>query len=404
MHQNYPSKSNFLTWEELGLLARSLAFPSSLFHARASPEQRACLGLRLGELQLMLEEGTFIQELNKTHNVHDGSYNTKVLSKSLELLCFRHLSFAQLKLARVTFQTYEHSDHAGIQDHLLLRALKLCGKVAAPLRVQMLLRHMNRLVADRVMFYELLTLIVSCDDISEVVTRPEFKRDSASNQLEKDESTGLYRLCNFEDELITEDERIQKRLNDQYQESLRELAVASSSNKIGQSGNKAENNDDEYKKWVTPPLADSDKRKHLAKQNKMQSAAVGNYIQSSDMMVRRCQCGDKCSCVTTLPAVEENFTSNYNFMRMFSHETSRKPLDPKRRQNINWLVTNNDIETTVRAKEDIEWSMATKRHMQSQKQKLLKEQLNRQNTEAAESPLSTVEQVGQSTGSSQNRN
>lgn len=396
MHQNYPSKPSFLTWEELGLLARSLAFPSSLFHARANAEQRACSGLRAGELQIMLEEGTFIQELNKTHNVHDGSYNTKVISKALELLCSRQLSFAQLKLARVTFQTYEHSDHAGIQDHLLLRALKLCGKVAAPLRVQQMLRHMNRLVADRVMFYELLSLIVSCDDISEVTSRREFIRDTTGNQLEKDLSTGLYQLCNFEDELITEDERIQKRLNEQYQASLRELAVASSSNKIGQSGSKSDDPEEEYKKWVTPPLADSDKRKHLAKQNKMQSAAVGNYLLSSDMKVRRCQCGDKCGCVSSHPKIEENTSSSNNFLRMLSQEQPRKPLDPKRRQNIKWLVTNNDIEATIREKEDIEWSMATKRHLQSQKKK------NKEKQQI----IDTSESISPSavTGSSPNRN
>jgi len=361
-------KDAILAWEELELLAKALGYDQSVFYEGFNNEQKQLSHVKLDSLMLLLEGTVFYPLLNKTFNQHDGSYNIKVVSKAIALLKQRYLSFSSLRLARISFQAYEHSDNAGLQEHYILRALKLCDKTLAPLKLQQTLRHVNRLVADRLMLYEYLDLVASAENL-EFISKELPQKKTVDRSLDK---RNLYELCDFEDELCTYDQRCYRFLDEQFKESLKIIPVKSTS------CIKEHADTMDEREWVKPPLANTAIRTEAVLKNREQSKKLYRYLNISHKMVKQCICGGSCTCmVDGVLLTSLNGDKNKVVVEAAEQgDQQKKEVKPSalRQPTYPLIVSDADIEETSQTLQNIQWDLATKKQKMRQKHQKRKEE------------------------------
>lgn len=340
--KDYPSKEGNWCVEELETLGKSLGYHPKVLIDHL-PLSNATI--RFEDLSLILQGDLLYPVLHKTFNHQDGSYNLKVVAKAIHLLQKRYLSFSQLRNSRVSFQTYECSDHAGLEDKLVMRSLKLCNKVMAPERLRLLLQHMDRLVSDRLMLYEFLDLVASADSL-EVVDNDMVPKKEISDKLDK---RALYDLCEFKEELITHDDRRLKYLDKQFEEILKIIPVSkNTTNEISAA----------TQQWATPPLVNKTVRKNMVDKSKNEGKCINKHLEPTHIKLKMCNSGCKCQCcpqtevspkkkiyVCSKPIQIQDLSTTDGF-------TMGKPC----------LVTTQEKEETKQKIQNMQWKIATQRH------------------------------------------
>ncbi|CAH3174270.1 unnamed protein product [Porites lobata] len=215
MHLKYPRKRDFYTWEELRCLAKALGFRKDLFIKNVLPEfqKEKSNGLSVKILSNMLDIKCLHGDIHRTYNIHDALYNSRVIEKALDMLSNRYLSFQELREVRVAFQLYEHEDMLGlvIDEHVLLRTLKICGRAVSPVKLKQHIKHMTRQVPDRLMLYEFLDLLLLCERDAEVQLQP-------LQQVNGVDKNNLFKLCDFQAILSTEDQKKIRHLDHLYEQ------------------------------------------------------------------------------------------------------------------------------------------------------------------------------------------
>jgi len=359
---DYPSKEGKWTWDQLEVLAKALGYHHKVFVECASSAE-----LRVEEeghlkkeyLKHLVESDAVASALHHTYNHQNGTYNIKVLSKAIELIAQRYISFSTLRIARISFQTYEHTDHAGLEDASVLRAMQMCGYTMAPMKMKQVLRHMGRLVPDRLMLYEFLELISIADDIS--IVRNDLPLKTVPHAgLDKHQ---LYELCDFEQELSTQEQRYYRYLNQKYEDSRRDIAVDESEDETKVSCGVRPCDD-----WVTPPLVNPHIRKEKSLENSKQSKLLQKHLDASNMNVKQksynvaCTCQDKThSSTMATPHSGELQNQLCEGLRNDVLAGKNEKVCPTdvRKMRMPPIVTEEDLDITARKIEGIRWDIAT---------------------------------------------
>ncbi|XP_077994671.1 uncharacterized protein LOC144448339 isoform X2 [Glandiceps talaboti] len=143
--------------------------------------------------------------------MHTADYNVNVLSKSLKLLEHRFLSFSELNDVRIAYQAYEAGDMKGmiIDKHTLLRTLKMCGRVVAPMKLMHRVKHMKVHFDEkgRIQLYEFMDLLVLCD-LSDDVNIEEYREGAIDKNWRN-----LFKMDAFDPLFVTGEEKVLDHLN-----------------------------------------------------------------------------------------------------------------------------------------------------------------------------------------------
>eukprot|EP00794_Sanderia_malayensis_P018138 gene18138-19948_t len=375
-NQGYPIKRNFWTWEELGCLAKTLGFQTDLFLKNIPEDRREdCKqGLKPKQIDDLLESKALSPDLHRTFNVHDAAYNMKVIEKSMQYLSNRILSFQQIKEARLAFQLYEHMDNAGlvISEHIIKRTLKMCGRAISPVKLMQFIKHMDRLVADRLMFYEFIEVLIISEKLP---TAQNDEKETLMTEKTIKDSRNLYELCDFHDVLLTEDEKISRKLNDLHQKDMERIPVKKSQ----------KNGDMQEKPWLVPSIVDHEMRETLVKRNKEQAGILREQLDMSNnevlvkCSVLSCGCNNSAEIsreraqqlhkqkgaeVEIDHGVEATFWNSHQ-----PHSSRPEPANKCREYNQCPIVTDQDLNATTTAIEEMKWQIAT----QGEKMRRVKE-------------------------------
>ena len=365
--KDFPNRDGNWSWEELETLGKALGYHPKIFFDQLSTVSSVAGGResssgikndktfpsekKYEDLVMMFQSDLFYPVLNKTYNHHDGAYNLKVISKSIYLLQKRFISFAQLQCSRVSFQTYEGSDHAGLEDKFVMRALKLCNKIMAPERLKQLLQHLDRLVSDRLMLYEFLDLVSSADSLLKVEKQIERKK-----QNENLDDRGLYEIYNFKEELLTNDDRCHKKLNKDFEDMLKIIPL-----------NKSQLNKNSFpKNWATPPLVNKAYREAKTLTTKTEGEILHHSVRESGKNIQNYNKEGRCHCKNGL-----TFSGEMSSNSMISE--SPQPIEKLSTKNwkstpvskeIEWkrpaLVVDTDIKETKEKVQNLQWVLSTK--------------------------------------------
>ncbi|XP_071099635.1 uncharacterized protein [Haliotis cracherodii] len=212
-HIKYPKRRGFLKWDELGCLARTLGFQVDLFRSNVTDEITVEKdGILIKEVLQMLEYKLLYKSLHQTVNMHSAEWNMAAMRKVMLLLDHKALSFEELDNVRVAYQLYEAGDMKGmlLDKHTLLRCLKMCGRMIAPLKLMHRIKHMKEHFeeAGRIQLAEFFDLILWCDIHSS------FRH--ADMEYTEGKENQLFKLVDFEKLLCHHDDRIAWVLNKKY--------------------------------------------------------------------------------------------------------------------------------------------------------------------------------------------
>ncbi|XP_046573834.1 uncharacterized protein LOC124281863 [Haliotis rubra] len=254
-HIKYPRRRGFLKWDELGCLARTLGtnstklalqtdstklalqnnptkltlqtnstklalqtsstkpcFQVDLFESNVTDEITVEKdGILIKNVLLMLEY-KLLEYLHQTINMHSAEWNMAVMRKVMLLLDHKALSFEELHDVRVAYQLYGAGDMKGmlLDKHTLLRCLKMCGRMIAPLKLMHRIKHMKEHFEEtgRIQLAEFLDLILWCD------LHSGFRH--ADMEYTEGKKNQLFKLVDFEKLLCHHDDRIAWVLNKKY--------------------------------------------------------------------------------------------------------------------------------------------------------------------------------------------
>ncbi|ESO83291.1 hypothetical protein LOTGIDRAFT_236732 [Lottia gigantea] len=212
-HLKYPKKSDFFNWVELECLARALGYNSHIFKENITDEIiYTTEGVTLTEMLKMIEYKILQSVLHLTFNMHTADWNMCLIKKCLILLNHKALMFEEIHSIRLSYETYEAIDMKGmvLNKHILLRAIKMCGRMIAPMKLMHRIKHMRDEFDEkgRIQLYEFLELILWCD------LYEKFYCDFRGTANIKENK--LFQLVDFEKVLSHHDEKIHKDLNSQY--------------------------------------------------------------------------------------------------------------------------------------------------------------------------------------------
>ncbi|XP_038053838.1 uncharacterized protein LOC119726269 isoform X2 [Patiria miniata] len=218
MHLQFPKRRDFYSWEELSCLSRALGFPSETIKNCIPDELTSTQdGISYKDILKLIRLKYFNDALDRSINMHTADYNINTLMQSLKLLNHRLLSFSELNDVRVAFQVYEAGDMRGmvIDTHTQLRALKLCDRTIAPMKLMHRVKHMQENFDEpgRIQLYEFLDLIVLCE-LTKDVDVPDFKHGALDKTWRR-----LFQLDNFQEVCATKDEKMEQHLNQQFRDT-----------------------------------------------------------------------------------------------------------------------------------------------------------------------------------------
>ena len=347
--KDFPSKGENLAWDELEILAKSLGYHRFLFQEGLTYLKTENSLVQKEDLKAALEGKALLPLLEKTYNNHDGSYNIKVISKSIELLTQRYLTFSKLRTARLAYQTYEHTDNTGLEEKNILPALKLCDRVMSPMKLRQMLRHMNRLVSDRLMLYEFLDVLASAEEIF-TVTNELPKKQNLSKQLDE---RNLFSICNFEDELSTFDERCRAYLDRQFEESLKIIQVKNTNTF-------PDSKDEQITEFVKPPLANISVRQAMARSAK--STKYQELLTDLEKSVERVKFSKgvgTCQCYSNKENADDQSAQSFETDKSLAYDNSTKIKTPIEKYHYEVIVTGQDILETERKLQQVGWDIAT---------------------------------------------
>ncbi len=226
----FPSRKGY-TRRELCYLAVCLGYPSSLFPMgfKTAPGFQAALqrldsGKRVSEkvfLELLDSKILLHDRLDKLYNRYPAKYNVKLIKRAHYLLKHGTLSFSDVSDARIAFELYACEDGSGLQANVgtVRQALKMLERVMSPLRLEAEVQKYHEIseIPNRFQVFEFLDLVVMCETTQEVE-----KRVSSTCSLGNTNDTDLG-LPDFNEILMTPDQKISKYLDEQYQASLLSL-------------------------------------------------------------------------------------------------------------------------------------------------------------------------------------
>ncbi|XP_065070519.1 uncharacterized protein LOC135695376 [Rhopilema esculentum] len=389
MQLKFPKRRDFWTWEELSCLSSTLGFQRDLFAKNVAKEKsKECTsGMHPKDINEMFELKVLSPDLHRTFNMHDDTYNTKVVQKSIDLLSNRFLTFQQIKESRMAFQFYEHMDNAGlvVSEHVILRTLKMCGRAVSPAKLMQHLKHMDRLVPDRLMFYEFLDLLLICEKIS--ADRMKRLRSLEEGKIGKNDQS-LYELKDFRELLLTEDEKSAERLNQAYKFSLEKIPMRKS---------KESSDINDEKPWLVPPIVPHEVREKMGKINKKHRELLTKTLALSNNEVLAKGTFPSCNCdkPDLIPnkevrpgSVFDNDPDQIFAGRPTTSSVCEVPAVDSFTDHFKLrgtpVVTEEDISSTRKAIEEVRWNIATQgermRRKREQTQKRPRLYTERRNT------------------------
>ena len=229
----WPQTKGFYTKDELSRLCSCLGYPSNLFldclHATSEvkPFLRGdylkCLAgrpLKESTIKQLLESKYLKQSLEKIFNRQDAKYNIKVIRRAMWLLRYRKMSYNEISEGRIAFEVYCTEDDNGLLANVetVLSALKMADKVISPLRLNHEIQKQQHIVdvPSRIQLYEFLNLMLLAIKPADV----EEKIVSNSTNLEKEQVLDDVSLPDFDELLMTSDQKVLQFLDKQYKSSI----------------------------------------------------------------------------------------------------------------------------------------------------------------------------------------
>ena len=218
--------------KELSYLSTSLGLPRTFF-AKAFESSstmqmewnRLLSGrsIRESALTQLLDSKVLDSKLEKVFNMYPAKYNIKLIKKALSLIRHRKLTFPEISDARVTFEVHVCDDGSGILADLqaVMQSLKFLERVISPLRLEAEIQkyQLHSEVPTRFQMYEFLDLVAMCEKREAVETQMTLSSPHLGN-IDVCESDIDLSLPDFEEILMTSDQKMHKYLDSKYRASL----------------------------------------------------------------------------------------------------------------------------------------------------------------------------------------
>ncbi|XP_006818302.1 uncharacterized protein LOC102805544 [Saccoglossus kowalevskii] len=291
MHLKFPKNRHFYTWEELSCLSRAIGFQSDTLK-KCIPDEITTQepAIKLKELRKLIERKYFSDALDRSCNMHTADYNVNVLSKALLLLEHKLLSFPELNDVRIAYEAYEGGDMKGmiIDEYTLLRTLKMCGRVVAPMKLMHRVKHMKSDFDEkgRIQYYEFLDLLVLCEYCNNV-SLDDFKEEAVKKNWRH-----LFKMDDFNPLFVTGDEKVHEYLNQTFKDT--ELNYG-----------KTHHGD---KKLPKENSVNIEARKQQVEFHGQRYRELHQYIDESSAQVKKSKAGTITSRPTSAPVVQRFLT------------------------------------------------------------------------------------------------
>ena len=271
------ARRGFYSKTELVFLASSLGFPGHLFIDALHPEElNEGEVVSEGRVTELLDSGALFTKLEKVFNTHSAKYNVKLIRKAMLHVKRRSLTFADISKSRIAFDLYAYDDGSGIAAELtqIQQALKMLERVMSPTKLQTEIQVYGEIadVPTRFQMYEFLDIVAKCK-----TTEAEVKRMSEKEccDHESRHSEGLeYPLPDFNQSMMTTDQRVRAFLESEYQDSLPKKPTQHVTVKL----------DDDK-------VVNTDSRRHLVSLALKQSSVLTSCIELSQSQLHRTRNG-----------------------------------------------------------------------------------------------------------------
>eukprot|EP00736_Rhodelphis_marinus_P002108 Rmarinus@m.26713 len=159
-----------ITSQELAMLFNALGlFEAYPMFIRGTVFESPKGEMNFDDFYRHLKGGPGQTALNSTSTRHNNNYHTRTITKSLDMLAKKLITFEDLSNARMSFSYYEGEAAAGVplSAITLRKLLRLMNKGVAPSQLLTWIRKMNK-PGGRIQVYEFLELLLLCrsrDDI-----------------------------------------------------------------------------------------------------------------------------------------------------------------------------------------------------------------------------------------------
>ena len=172
-------------------------------------------------IKQLLDSKQLHHKLDKVFNRYSSMYNIKVIKKVMSLLRHGKMTFAEISNARVAFEVYSCKDETGLVTDMdtVLRALRITKRVMSPLKLESEIQKQQHRVdiPSRIQLYEFFDLVI----LSLKVTAVESEmRSSEACMLEESESNPELSLPNFNQLLMTADQKMLAYLDTKHRSSM----------------------------------------------------------------------------------------------------------------------------------------------------------------------------------------
>ena len=172
----------------------------------------------------LLSSGALFKRLEKVFNKYPAKYNVKLIRKTMQHIRHRSLSFADIFDARVAFELYAYEDGSGIPAELshLQQALKMVERIMSPSKLQMEIQRYSEVadVPSRLQMYEFFDIVALCGKTEIEEKRRESEMSLQETNTAKREGTFDVNLPDFDEVLMTTDQRVTAYLEAKYRQSL----------------------------------------------------------------------------------------------------------------------------------------------------------------------------------------
>ena len=228
----YPARKGHYTRKELSYLSTSLGFPNALlakaFESSVTMQiewNRLVAGKTIRERALiqLLESKALDHKLEKVFNKYPAKYNVKLIKKALSLLRHKQMTFSEISDARVAFEVHVCEDGSGMPAELqtVMQSLKLLERVMSPLKLETEIQK-YQLCSEfpmRFQMYEYFSLVALCEKCETVEVQMTLSTPNLES-LNAHEGDTAFSLPDFDQILMTSDQKVHKYLDSEYRASL----------------------------------------------------------------------------------------------------------------------------------------------------------------------------------------